>query len=367
MLVFAYLALCIQITIENYCSMKKILVIEDTYEVRDNLEEILGLAGYDVITAENGKVGVRKALETHPDLILCDVMMPELDGFGVVRILSAKPETMDVPFIFLTAKSEKEDFRKGMRLGADDYITKPFDDVDLLDTIEMRLKKSEKIRTSFDGTPEGLGSFLNEAKGLEELESLPHDREARKFKKKSELFSEGTSPRYLYFIVSGKVKVHRMNEWGKELITGIYRAGEFLGYEALIKNQKYAESAMAMEDIVVNLIPKDDFLKLLYGSRELSARFIKMLADDIYDKQEKLIQLAYDSIRKRIANALVELHERYEQKGIKIMRDDLASMVGTAKETAIRTLSEFKEDGYLVIEGGLIIIKDLEALRRIPG
>lgn len=106
--------------------MKKILVIEDNLEVRENLEEILELYGYDVETAENGKIGVHKALEKQPDLILCDVMMPELDGFGVLNILSRKDKTNGIPFVFLTAKSEKEDWRRGMNLGADDYITKPF-------------------------------------------------------------------------------------------------------------------------------------------------------------------------------------------------------------------------------------------------
>jgi CheY-like chemotaxis protein len=121
--------------------MKKILIIEDNTEVRENLSEILSLSGYQTISAENGKVGVEKALNDRPDLILCDVMMPELDGFGVLHILSKQPITSDVPFIFLTAKAEKDDFRKGMALGADDYIVKPFDDTILLQTIETRLKR----------------------------------------------------------------------------------------------------------------------------------------------------------------------------------------------------------------------------------
>jgi len=117
--------------------MKKILVIEDNLEVRENLAEILELSNYIVDIAVNGKEGVQKALSNPPDLILCDVMMPNLDGYGVVKILDSKPITSDIPFVFLTAKAEKSDMRKGMNLGADDYITKPFDDVELLDAIEM--------------------------------------------------------------------------------------------------------------------------------------------------------------------------------------------------------------------------------------
>ena len=121
--------------------MKKLLVIEDNQEVRENLEEILSLSNYDVITAENGLIGVEKALKEIPDLIICDVMMPELDGFGVLHILGKKPATSDIPFIFLTAKTEKEDFRKGMNLGADDYITKPFSIEELILKINVFLKR----------------------------------------------------------------------------------------------------------------------------------------------------------------------------------------------------------------------------------
>ncbi|MCB0614637.1 MAG: response regulator, partial [Phaeodactylibacter sp.] len=156
--------------------MKKILVIEDNGEVRENLEEILELSGYDVLTAEDGKVGVEIALTDPPDLILCDVMMPHLDGFGVLNILSKKSSTANVPFIFLTAKAEKSDFRRGMNLGADDYITKPFYKDELLEVIETRLRKSEQLRKQFDKTEQGLTAFINEAKGYEELRKLSEER-----------------------------------------------------------------------------------------------------------------------------------------------------------------------------------------------
>ena len=94
----------------------KILIIEDNKDVRENLEELLQLSGYDVNTAENGKVGTAKALENIPDLILCDVMMPEIDGFGVLRILANHPSTMDIPFIFLTAKTLKTNYKQKKKI-----------------------------------------------------------------------------------------------------------------------------------------------------------------------------------------------------------------------------------------------------------
>src|SRR6187402_3562660 len=138
--------------------MKKILLIEDNSDVRENTAEILLLAGYIVDTAPNGKIGVELAQTEKPDLIICDIMMPELDGYGVLHILNKKTETAGIPFIFLTAKTEKTDIRKGMNLGADDYLTKPFDDTDLLNAIETRLRNAAMQQQLYDTTPEGLES-----------------------------------------------------------------------------------------------------------------------------------------------------------------------------------------------------------------
>jgi len=135
--------------------MKKILLIEDSPDVREMTAEILELENYVVATAENGKVGLEKVNLFEPDLILCDIMMPELDGYGVFKKLDQHPKTAIIPFIFLTAKSEKSDLRKGMNLGADDYLTKPFEANDLLTAIETRLRKNELMNKEFSPNPKG--------------------------------------------------------------------------------------------------------------------------------------------------------------------------------------------------------------------
>lgn len=122
--------------------MKTILIIEDEPEMRRNLATILRLENYRPLTAENGRVGVSMALKEIPDLILCDVMMPELDGYGVLRELREKAATKATPFIFLTARGEKPDVRAGMNLGADDYLTKPVPKNDLLAAVSSRLKRA---------------------------------------------------------------------------------------------------------------------------------------------------------------------------------------------------------------------------------
>jgi CRP/FNR family cyclic AMP-dependent transcriptional regulator len=347
--------------------MKKILVIEDNLDVRENLAEILELSNYEAITAENGKIGVQKALIDAPDLILCDVMMPELDGYGVLNILGKKPKTAEIPFIFLTAKAERSDFRKGMNLGADDYITKPFDQSELLDVIERRIKKSDRIRKAFDGTNQGLTAFINETRGQQELEKLTKERTTKEYKKKEKVYQEGERPKQLFFIVSGKVKTYKTNEWGKEYITGIHEAGEFLGYLSMIKESPHAESAAAMQGTVLSQIPIDNFFRMLHYNQNFAARFIKMLAKNMEEHEEKLLSLAYNSIRKRVAETLVDLSKhKNDESSITILREDLASIVGTTKESVIRTLTDFKHEKLVDINYSNIIILELEKLRNLP-
>ncbi len=123
--------------------MKKILVIEDEPEMRRNIVTLLRFHQYEPIGAENGRQGLDLARRISPDLILCDVMMPELDGYGVLQALQADASLAGVPFIFLTAKGEKDDLRSGMNLGADDYLTKPVGNAELVSAIEARLRRSE--------------------------------------------------------------------------------------------------------------------------------------------------------------------------------------------------------------------------------
>ena len=133
--------------------MKRILIIEDELEMLRNLTTILRLEKFRPLSAENGRVGVDLAKKQKPDLILCDVMMPGLDGYGVIAALRADAETVTIPFIFLTAKAEKLDIRAGMNLGADDYITKPVAKADLLAAIHSRLERAVLLRRQNNRRP----------------------------------------------------------------------------------------------------------------------------------------------------------------------------------------------------------------------
>jgi CRP-like cAMP-binding protein/CheY-like chemotaxis protein len=350
--------------------MKKILLIEDNKDVRENTAEILELAQYKVITAVNGKEGVELAQKEKPDLIICDIMMPVLDGHGALHLLSKNEATASIPFIFLTAKAERNDFRKGMELGADDYLTKPFDDVELLSAIESRLKKNEILKKEFAKNFAGINDFINEAKGIESLKKLSEERDIRNYKKKDDIYKEGAFPKGIYFVSKGKVKTYQTNELGKELITELHKEGDFFGYLSLLHDEQYTSSAAALEDSEIYMIPKEDFFSLIYKNSEVSKRFIEILSNNLREKEKELVKLAYNSVRKRVAEVLVKLFDKYKKEGdqkfsMNVSREDLSNMVGTATETVIRTLSDFKEEKYIEISGGTITILNYDKLSKM--
>ncbi len=349
---------------------KKILLIEDNEDVRENTAEILELAEYKVSTAPDGKEGVELARKEFPDLIICDIMMPGLDGYGVLHLISKDPVLSTVPFIFLTAKAERSDMRKGMELGADDYITKPFDKTELLNAVESRLKKADLLKKEYDKDLEGLGNFISDVAGTGALKRFLEGKKINHYRKKESIYLEGNYPNGLYYINKGKVKIFKTHEYGKELITDLLKEGDFFGYTTLLEENPYNESAETMEDAEITFIPKEEFQQMVFGNVSVTKNFLKILTKGVLDKQERLLDLAYSSVRKRTAEALILLRDKYqakevEQFSIAIARDDLANIVGTATESLIRTLSDFKEEKLIEIKDGKIKILDEKKLRNL--
>jgi CheY-like chemotaxis protein/CRP-like cAMP-binding protein len=346
--------------------MKKILLIEDNPEMRDNTAEILDLANYVVVKAEDGKIGVELAKKENPDLIICDIMMPNFDGYEVLHMLSKDPKTAGIPFIFLTAKAEKSDMRKGMNLGADDYLVKPFDKMELLNAIETRLKRSEYFKKNYTRDLSGLVDFIQTANKFSLPNNISTDYKLRKFSPKGFVYHEGDEPNVVFFVIKGKIKCWRMSPDGKELITGIYGANDFFGFNSILEGTNYHDSATAMEETEVALIPRNDFLSLVYSTQEVSARFIKMLVNNINEKEEQLLSLAYNSVRGRVADALLKLSKKSsDNSNLNLSREDLANMVGTSTESLIRTLSDFKQEKLVEVEGRNIKIANIQGLEKI--
>lgn len=348
---------------------QRILLIEDNPEMAENIASILELAQYDVLCAHNGKQGVSLAQQNQPDLILCDIMMPELDGYGVLHILHQDPGTANIPFVFLTARADKGEVREGMNLGADDYITKPFDTTDLLKVIEMRLKKNDSLKSQYSTNDFNLTSLFSDAKEHKAIERLLESKSRRIFRKKEFVYVEAQTPTEVFFLQRGEVKTYKVNYDGKELITGLHTSKDFFGFVSVLQEQAYHENAEVVEESEVIMIPKHEFLQLVYSSKDLARKFIRNIAGKLVEAEDRLLDLAYQSVRQRVAGVLLKLQTIMsaidKTSRITICRKDLSSIVGTATESLNRTLADFKEEGLIEISDEGIKILNQQKLERL--
>ena len=346
-----------------------ILIIEDNLDIRESSAEILELSGYQVTQAADGKAGVEQALQLLPDLILCDIMMPELDGYGVLHMLNKNPATAAIPFIFLTAKAERIDIRKGMDMGADDYLTKPFDDMELLVAVESRLNKKEKQKLFYSQSLDSLGKLAAGNDGLAQLEKTIGELKVRRVKKNQTLYQEGDAPQGIFLVLSGRFKTSKLADDGRELITGIYAPEEYIGIKALLLAEAYTESAQALEEGSYCLLAKDTVDQFLSRFTDIGKKFIQILSKNIQEKEEQLLQMAYHSVRKRMAEVLLNLAKTQPltqaNECLKMSREEMAAMAGMATETVSRILSDFSSEKLILKQGRLIQILDKVRLAKI--
>ncbi|MDV7138428.1 response regulator [Maribacter sp. TH_r10] len=349
--------------------MNKVLLIEDDPVLRENTAELLELSDYKVYTASNGKKGVNVAKEKLPDVIICDIMMPELDGYGVLEQLGKDIDTKYIPFIFLSAKTERKDIRKGMNLGADDYLTKPFEESELISAIESRLARAailQEIKSS--ESEHGHASGL-EVRNIHEFKNYLDDNgQEFEFAQGDEIYREGGNVHMVYLIIKGVVKTYKLDENGKELITAIYNADEFFGFTSLTSQEVYEEYAVAIEDTVLVGVCKDELRTVVKENHDLAIELMHVLAENLTEAKKQLLEMAYGSVRKKTASTLLKFADKLEQDNqgnIHILRSDLASVAGMATETLIRTLSSFRKEGLIAMEDHNIKILDQETLSRI--
>lgn len=349
--------------------MKKILVIEDNFDIRENICETLELSGYKTFQAPNGKSGIEAAQNHYPDLIICDIMMPEMDGYEVLSILSKDVKTTGIPFIFLTAKAEKADFRKGLSLGADDYITKPFREDELLNAVQLRLQKIDNFRQLIEQSIAQTASVTTTHADFNELLNLDK-KEVKKFKKKEYVYLEGHRASHLFYIHKGSVKTFKLHEEGKELITDIYNEGSFFGYYPLLTDTLYQDYAECLEKTELILIPKTDFTQLIYNNIDIARQFIKRLTNDIVEKENQLLHMAYDTLRQRVIRTLKDLYYKFKEESsdevrIRLTREEISKFIGTARESFIRIMSELKDSGLIEIIDGDIVITNIQKIESL--
>lgn len=349
--------------------MKTILLIEDDTALRENTAELLELSGYKVFTAPNGKLGIQKAKSENPNIIICDIMMPEIDGYGVLESMASEDATKHIPFIFLSAKTEHKEIRKGMDMGADDYLTKPFDEQELISAIESRLAKASILAMRENNRNEHSGEEDENLHNLNQLKNFFCDEgEVTNYKKGENIYRRGDHSNSMFLILKGVVKTHTMDANAKELITALYKADDFLGFTSFDDNIPFTETATAVEDTEVVGVSKKYVKDILKKSQDVSLELMNLLTDNLSEIKQQLVKMAYSTVRKKTASTILQFVEVMDKKPgtpLRISRNDLATTAGIATESLIRTLSEFKKDGILEIEGRDIHIVDLDRLRDI--
>ncbi|MGP8217246.1 MAG: response regulator [Bacteroidia bacterium] len=329
-----------------------ILLIDDNADLRENTAELLELASYNILVSENGVKGLEMIKQHHPDLVLCDIMMPELDGYGVLNAIHNIPEMVNVPFIYMTAKSELKELRDGMNLGADDYLIKPFTNSELLNVISSRLKKSEQIKEKFVNESKKLTELINDKTTFSDIAASSQHKVNKKILPKTMIYMESDTVKYIYFLVKGKVKTFKTNEVGKEFITEIYNEGEIFGHASFLENEQ-KESAMTIEQSEVIFFPKEEFLQILCSSNEMALKLIKSTSEHLLNASDKMLKLAYNSSRKKVADALLYYYQKYKDSGkdnFPAVRSDISALACISKESVSRILSDFKSEGLIGIE-----------------
>ena len=300
-------------------------------------------------------------------------MMPKTDGYEVLERLSLNPKTKFIPFIFLSAKTERKDVRRGMNLGADDYITKPFTEDELNSAIESRLAKSSILKELRNievvNNDKKSNNDVKQLKNLNDLKDffkdygIPFSYETNKV-----IYEEGSRSKYIFLILEGAVKSYKLNEQGKTLTTSIYKEDDFFGYTSFSKNIPYQDTSETIKPTKLVGVKKEKLITLLNNNHKVVLDLVDLLADNLKDVKDQLLDMAYDSVHKKTSATLLKFAEKINYKPddtIKISRQDLANVAGISTETLIRSLSKLKKEEIIEIDGRNIKILDLEALKTV--
>jgi len=209
-------------------------------------------------------------------------------------------------------------------------------------------------------------SFINTLTD-NELTELEKSRGCSYYKKQDTLFVEGSFPRGVFCLNQGKVKIFARGDEGKEQIIHIAKQGEIIGFRAMLSGDAYKVSAETLEECAVCFITKEDFFKIMDSNTEFRNEIIKGLSKELGEKAVSITDMAQKSVRERIASSLLQLKDIYGEEPINLSREDLANYVGTATETLIRFLKEFKDEGLITIQTRKVIIIDSTKLYKISG
>ncbi len=347
--------------------MNKLLVITGNEVAEVSIRTLPQLEGYEIFSANSGMKGIEIAKKEKPSFIICDLTLPDIDGYGISNMLSKNTVTGNIPFLLLNLSEESKSGNNHFNLlvpaikGSEQLVNST-----TKDALSNKIENKENFHNL-----DNLLQLLNSTNPDKIANGLTTGYRTRGFNKRENVYFEGDIPNMVYLVKKGKIKTVKLGPEGKEFIVGIYEKGEFFGYIAVLEDSTYPDTAVAAEESEVLLIPKDDFLTLINSDQQLGRHFIKLLANDISDIEERLMTLAFNSVRARVAGALLQLKKKHNSKKdtatctLHVSRDDLAGLIGTTTESLIRTLTDFKHENIVDTDIGEIKILDTKSLEKI--
>ena len=342
--------------------MTQLLLVEDNKSRRKNILTTLEMAQYKIDTATSIQGCIKKALTSKPQLIICNADLHNKNGHTIESFIDKYPLLRNTPLLFFSDGPGKRTESVRLNDAVIRFVDHPFTSTSLLKAVEEVLT-ARAVNMPGKENIEPITAKMT-------LAEFANNREIQHVKKKHAIYMEGNHPLRLFYIQRGKVKTIKTNNEGKELTIGLYNEGEFLGYPALLEGTNYKDTAVAMEDCELSIIPKEEFGELMQTNRQAAGEFTRLLARDFSEKEEQLVGIAYNSLRKRVADALMTLQQKFFKASktpfsMHISREDLANLAGTATESLIRTLSDFKNEKLIEIKKGNIIIRDAGRLQRL--
>ena len=347
---------------------RKILVIESNQEIALFISDILKEANYTVYIASTGKKGIILTKKYMPNLIICDVELSKLEGFEVLQIISTRIEFKAIPFILITENYAIEEIRKGIFLGASDFLSKPIQKDELLKIVNDRLKRAE----AFDKKDNSV-ILLKKTKPFNffennKLTTLLINRPILTYLKGDLIYFSQNKINNFYVIKEGFVKTYVTNTSGKEFISNFYGDNNFFGHSTLFNKNSDLESAKALTKTQLYIISKNELINMLVNNHTVIYGYIEFLTAEINKYEQKLSLVSYGSVREKTAQTLIYLQTNFPNlfnSHIKLKRKDLANFAGIAKETLIRTLHDFNTEKLIKISKTGIKILNINKLSSV--
>lgn len=335
----------------------KVLIISKDAQFLNKTAAFLSLSNFSITKVSTGTKAIEVAKSLSPQVVVCSHHLPDFNGEQVLCLLREDEFLRGV--IFIGLGDDQKLFRQYMNLGADDFLPQPVDKTLLLNTIKLKLQ----LLKSREEKPFAVKYIIDQTDTVRN-ELADFAVEEQTLKVGEYLFQNGGAARFLFFLREGRIKTSLLDDKGNELLTNLFTTGDFIGFKPLIEEREYLKEAVALEDCVLDKIPSSSVFNILLNEPKITKGLLLNLSKQYTETEEDLLSIAYSSVKKRLAHKLIQFCDEQKVLNFKIAREDLANMLGTSTETAVRALTDLKKEKLVSTYGSKIIVKNLSGLRQ---